>query len=85
VGGRRVQLFRATLGLPVWEPYFTWVAAGESLSDLKRITGVEVTFAVQSLGFVRLPGVRARAGAAWSFDEPYRQHLRAYASLAYTP
>ena len=85
VGGRRIQLFRATLGLPLWEPYFTWVAAGESLTDMKRIAGVELTFAVQSLGFARLPGVRARAGAAWSFDDPYRQHLRAYASLAYTP
>jgi hypothetical protein len=85
VTGRKVQLFRGTLGGAAWEPYFVWVAAGESLDEYKRIAGIERTFAISSLGFARLPGIRARAGASWSLDEPYEHRARAYASLTFTP
>jgi len=85
VSGERFQVFRATLGLGGLEPYFTWVAGGESLDQFKRIAGVERTFSVSSLGFARLPGVRARAGASWSFDAPFEDRPRIYASLTYTP
>ena len=83
--GRTVQLFRGTLGGAPWEPYFVWVAAGESFDEVKRIAGVERVFAIASLGFARLPGIRARAGASWSLDEPYEHRARAYASLTFTP
>ena len=46
---------------------------------------VERTFSISSLGFARLPGVRARAGASWSFDAPFEDRPRVYASLTYTP
>ena len=61
------------------------LSGGESLDDFKRIAGVERTFSISSLGFARLPGVRARAGAAWSFDAPFEDRPRVYASLTYTP
>jgi hypothetical protein len=85
VSGRRVQLFRTAVGLRSWEPYYTWVAGGESLDDLKRIAGVERTFAISSLAFARVPAVRARAGASWSFDEPYKDRPRIYFSVTYSP
>ena len=85
VSGRLVQMFRGVLGDRGWEPYFTWVAAGDSLTAYKRIAGIERTFAIEPLAFVRLPGVRARGGASWSFDEPFKNRPRVYASLAYTP
>jgi hypothetical protein len=83
--GRTVQLIRGTLGGATWEPYFVWVAAGESSDDFKRIAGLERNFAIGSLGFARLPGIRARAGAAYSFDAPYQARTRAYASVTFTP
>jgi hypothetical protein len=85
VSGRLVQVFRGALGQGSWEPYFTWVAGGDSLRDYKRIAGIERAFSVASLGFARLPGVRARGGASWSFDEPFKDRPRVYASLTYTP
>jgi hypothetical protein len=85
VGGARVRVFRATLGLGGLEPYYTWASGVESLDDFKRIAGVERTFSISSLGFARLPGVRARAGASWSFDAPFEDRPRVYASLSYTP
>ena len=85
VNGRTVQVIRVTLGGTTWEPYYTWVAAGDSPDEFKRIGGVERAFAIGSLGFARLPGIRARAGAAYSFDAPYEYRARAYASLTFTP
>jgi hypothetical protein len=85
VGGNRMQVFRAALGLSGLEPYFIWASGGVSLADFKRVAGLEQTLTVSSLGFARLPGVRARAGASWSFDAPFEDRPRLYASLTYTP
>ena len=85
INGTDVQLLRATLGGNLWEPYFVWVNDGDEFKGLKRIGGIERTFGISSLGFVRLPGIRARAGASYSFDEPFSNRARAYLSLAFTP
>jgi hypothetical protein len=85
ITGTDVQLLRATLGGKLWEPYFVWVNDGDGLEDLKRIVGIERTFGISSLGFVRLPSIRARAGASFSFDEPFANRPRAYLSLTFTP
>ena len=85
VSGRAFQVFRATLGGNLWEPYFVWVNDGHAFEDLARIAGIERTFGITSLGFVRLPSLRARAGASYSFDEPYADRARFYASLTFTP
>ena len=85
ITGADVQLFRASLGGNLWEPYFVWVNDGDGLDHLRRIGGIERTFGISSLGFVRLPGVRARAGASYSLDDPYANRARAYASLTFTP
>lgn len=85
VGGRTFQTVRVALGGLAWEPYVQWLAAGDSLTSVKRIAGFERTFAITSLGFARLPGVRARGGVAYSFDEPFQSRTRAYLSLSYTP
>ena len=85
VSGRAFQLFKATLGGNPWEPYFLWVNDGHALEHLARVAGIERTFGITSLGFARLPGLRARAGASYSFDEPYADRARLHASLTFTP
>lgn len=85
ITGTEVQLLRASLGGNLWEPYFVWVNDGDGLEHLRRIGGIERTFGIASLGFVRLPGVRTRAGASYSLDDPYPNRARAYASLTFTP
>jgi hypothetical protein len=85
VSGRAFQVFRTTLGGKLWEPYFVWVNDGRAFEDLARIAGIERTFGITSPGFVRLPSLRARAGASYSFDAPYADRARLYASLTFTP
>ena len=83
--GRDFQMLRATLGGLLWEPYFVWLNDADGFEQLKRIGGIERSFGISSLGFVRLPGIRARAGASYSFDEPFADRARFYASLTFTP
>jgi hypothetical protein len=85
IHGTDVQVLRATLGGQLWEPYFVWVNDGDEFEALKRIAGIERTFGISSLGFVRLPSIRARAGASYSFDEPFANRARAYLSLTFSP
>lgn len=85
VYGHQFEMFRAAIGGGTWEPYFVWVAAGEDLDDVKRIAGMEHILSIKSMGFVKLPAVRVRIGAGYSFDTPYQYRTRAYASVTYTP
>jgi hypothetical protein len=83
--GSDIQFFRATLGGNLWEPYFVWLNDGDGFEGLQRIGGIERTFGISSLGFVKLPSIRARGGASYSFDEPFANRARAYLSLTFTP
>ena len=83
--GSRYQQWRAGIGGLDWEPYMVWIAAGDSLERYHRIAGIERAFEISALGFARLPAVRLRGGAAWSFDEPFRHRPRAYLSVTYSP
>jgi hypothetical protein len=58
---------------------------GDGFEGLQRIGGIERTFGISSLGFVKLPSIRARGGASYSFDEPFANRARAYLSLTFTP
>ena len=83
--GHQFELYRASIGGRGWEPYFIWVAAGDALRDPKRIAGLEQSVAIESIGWVRLPAVRARVGAGYSFDAPFAYRTRAYVSVSYSP
>jgi Tol biopolymer transport system component len=83
--GRRIGLYRVAMGRGGFEPYFLWVAAGDRLSDWKRVAGLEQTLAFPSLGFARLPAVRLRLGGGYSFDEPFKYRVRGYAGVIYRP
>ncbi len=86
LGGRKVGVYRATLGgvLP-GELSMTWVAAGDSLVSWKRIVTLEQVVTTPALGFARLPAVSVRAGVGYSMDEPFRARVRGYVGLRYSP
>lgn len=85
LAGRRLGMYRAAIGGGFVEPYFLWAAAGDTLDDWKRVVGAEREVAFPSLGFARLPGLRARFGVGYSFDEPFRYRTRGYAAVTYRP
>jgi hypothetical protein len=86
LGGKRVGLYRLSVpGAWSFEPFATWVAAGDALERWKRVFGLQRSFASEALGFARLPQVRASAGASYSLDAPYRHKARLWVTAAYRP
>ncbi len=86
LGGKRIGLFRLSVpGVWWFEPFGTWVAAGDALERWKRVVGLQRSFASEALGFARLPQVRASAGVSYSLDAPYRHKARVWLTAAYRP
>lgn len=83
-GGDRIELYRVSVGGFPLDPYMIWVGP-RSDGGYARVAGLEWSFSIPSLGFVALPAVQARAGAGYSFDDPFRQKTRAYLSVLYRP
>lgn len=83
--GRRLGLVKLSTRIAGAQPYAIWVAAGDSLTRFQRVLGVEREWDVPTIGFARLPGVRARFGAGYSMDAPYRQKVRPYLGITYRP
>jgi hypothetical protein len=85
-GGRYLLHYRfATAGVIPVSLYFEGTAAGDVLHVWHRLYGAELRYVVPPLGFVRIPGVDATAGAGYSIDDPYKYKLRGYLLLRYTP
>jgi hypothetical protein len=83
--GRHLGTVRLSIGGSTFEPFASWIAAGDRLDRWQRVIGIERAITVSSYGFARLPEVRARGGASYSIDEPFRRKARAWVSLSYRP
>jgi hypothetical protein len=85
-GGQYLLHYRfATAGVIPFSLYFEGTAAGHVLHIWHRAYGAELRYVVPPLGFVRIPGVDATAGAGYSIDDPYKYKLRGYLLVRYTP
>ncbi|MEP6689693.1 MAG: hypothetical protein ABJD07_00985 [Gemmatimonadaceae bacterium] len=83
--GSRMATYRASLtGLAV-EPFFWGASAGESIGAWHRAIGAQSVVDVGPFAFVRLPQLRAVAGAAYSLDAPFRHKTRAYIAMGLRP
>ena len=83
--GARVATYKLSVGGLPFEPFALWAGGGDEITSLTRMAGAERSFSTATLGFVRLPAIRARAGAAWLFDDSFGRRLRAWASVIYSP
>jgi hypothetical protein len=83
--GSTFALYRASLRAFGVQPYAVWVSAGDSVGRFQRVFGVENEWDFPSIGFVKLPATRIRAGVGYSLDRPYDEKLRPYVSVTYRP
>lgn len=83
--GQKVALYRASLRAFGVQPYAVWVSAGDSITSYQRVFGIEDEWSFPSIGFVKLPSTRIRAGLGYSLDQPYDEKLRPYVSVTYRP
>jgi hypothetical protein len=83
--GTQVKMLRASTALGPLRPFY-WVATTrEDFSGWKRVAGVDADYAVPSMPAFAIPAVAVRAGAAYSWDEPFRHRVGVYVGVTYRP
>jgi hypothetical protein len=83
--GEHVKIFRASTALGPARPYYWIGTTSESFSGWSRVAGVDLDYAIPALPAFVLPAVGLRAGAAYSWDEPFRHRVGVYAGVTYRP
>jgi hypothetical protein len=83
--GTHVKMLRASTALGPVRPFY-WVATTrENFTGWKRVAGVDADYSVASLPAFAIPAVAIRAGAAYSWDDPFRHRVSVYVGVTYRP
>jgi len=83
--GRHVKMLRASTALGPVRPFY-WVATTrENFTGWKRAAGVDADYSLASFPAFAIPAVGVRAGAAYSWDDPFRHRVGVYLGVTYRP
>jgi hypothetical protein len=83
--GRRVATARGSVAVGPVRPFY-WVGSTHPDFDRwARVAGVDADVSVDAFPTFALPAIAVRAGAAYSWDEPYRHRVGAYIGITYRP
>jgi len=83
--GRRVATVRASTALGPLRPYYWMASTDDGFDDWARVAGVDVDMANDPFAMLALPAMTVRAGAAYSWDEPFRHRVGFYLGIDYRP
>jgi hypothetical protein len=83
--GTHVKTLRASTALGPVRPFYWIGTTRENLMDWARVAGVDVDYAVAAFPAFAVPAVSIRAGAAYSWDAPFRHRVGVYAGVSYRP
>jgi len=83
--GERVATARGSLALGPVRPYYWLGSTDDGLERWARVAGVDLDFTLDPFPAFALPSVTARAGAAYSWDAPFRHRVGVYLGVTYRP
>lgn len=83
--GRRVATARASTSFAGWRPFYWLGSAGDRLDRWARVAGLDGEYAIPAFPAFAIPSVSIRAGAAYSWDAPFRHRVGVYAGVTYRP
>jgi hypothetical protein len=83
--GTHVKTLRASTALGPLRPYYWIGTTRENMTGWARVAGVEAEYAIPTIPAFAIPLVTIRAGAAYSWDEPFRHRVGVYAGVSYRP
>ena len=83
--GERVATVRGSLALGPLRPYYWLGSTADGLDDWARVAGVDLDFTVDPFPAFALPAITGRAGAAYSWDSPFRHRVGFYLGVTYRP
>ena len=83
--GTHATLLRASTALGPLRPFY-WVATTrENLTGWKRVAGLDADYSVAAVPAFAVPAIGLKAGAAYSWDAPFRHRVGVYVGVTYRP
>ena len=83
--GTHVKMVRASTALGPLRPFY-WVATTrENFTGWKRVAGVDAEYSVPAFPAFAIPATSFRAGAAYSWDSPFRHRVGVFGGVVYRP
>ena len=83
--GTHLKVLRASTALGPVRPFY-WVATTrENFTEWKRVAGVDADYSLASFPVFAIPAIGVRAGAAYSWDDPFRHRVGVYLGITYRP
>jgi hypothetical protein len=83
--GTHVKMLRASTALGPFRPFYWIATTRENFTGWSRVAGVDADYVIPAFPAFVLPAVGLRAGAAYSWDEPFRHRVGIYAGVTYKP
>ena len=83
--GTHVKTFRASTALGPVRPYYWLATTRENFTGWARVAGVDADYVAPALPAFAIPSIGLRAGAAYSWDVPFRHRVGAYLGVTYRP
>ena len=83
--GTHAKMLRASTALGPLRPFYWIATTRENFTEWSRVAGVDADFAVPQFPAFAIPAISIRAGAAYSWDEPFRHRVGVYAGVTYSP
>ena len=83
--GSHAKLFRASTALGPLRPFYWIATTRENNTGWKRVVGVDADYLVPALPAFAVPTISVRAGAAYSWDAPFRHRVGVFAGVSYRP
>jgi hypothetical protein len=83
--GSHLKTARASIAVGPVRPYYWIGTTRESLTGFARVAGLDADYAVDALPAFAIPAISIRAGAAYSWTEPFRHRVGIYAGVTYRP
>jgi hypothetical protein len=83
--GTHATVLRASAALGPLRPFY-WVATTrENLTGWKRVAGVDADYSFAAFPAFAVPAIGLKAGAAYSWDAPFRHRAGIYVGVTYKP
>jgi hypothetical protein len=83
--GTHVKTLRASASLGPIRPYYWIATTRENFTGWARVAGLDVDVSAPAFPTFAIPAIGFRAGAAYSWNEPFRHRVGVYAGITYRP
>jgi hypothetical protein len=83
--GTHFTTLRASTSFGPVRPFYWIGTTQENLTGWARVAGLDFDYTAAALPAFAIPNVNVRAGAAYSWDDPFRHRVGIYAGVTYRP